>query len=268
MEIDEYDLIVDKKSAPRGRILRDIKVAINTEYNIYLTLFAHIYRLPPNSFSDLESEALQNCYSVNASRRDDLIARIIANQTEEFKAICAYCLLLPRETIDHYIPQQEYPAYSILVQNLIPCCSECNETKNDFWRSTRGRLFLHFYNDTIPNTQFLYGNLSFANNLPVISYTLQNNTNISPALFALIQEHFTRLHLLHRYSNYGTSTLLSEIRVDVRINRMTHGNIPISVIQSILRNKAIVYGDTYGLNYWKSIALHLLCRSNRFLSSL
>lgn len=269
-EINEYDLIANSKRGLRRTSLQGMRNNINASYNSYLTSFPTIHSMVASGYTVGQAEALKNCYSVKSnSARNSLISRIITNQTTEFQAICAYCLFYPRQTIDHYIPQDEYPEYSIMVKNLLPCCSYCNETKNQYWRNANRRLFIHMYNDVLPNTQFLFATVTFAaNNMPVVRYRIANNSGIAPGLFDVIHEHFDRLHLCNLYSELGTSTLLSEINTDVLTNRQTYGNITNSVLRTFLRNKAVNLQTTYGPNYWKAIALLHLSQSQQFIRSL
>lgn len=41
---------------------------------------------------------------------------------------CPYCGNIGISTqLDHYLPKQSYPQYSVYPKNLIPCCKDCNE---------------------------------------------------------------------------------------------------------------------------------------------
>ncbi|TGC06732.1 hypothetical protein CRG93_19505 [Escherichia sp. E2593] len=42
---------------------------------------------------------------------------------------CPYCGVGTATTLDHYYCKSSLPQFSILKENLIPCCGECNKTK-------------------------------------------------------------------------------------------------------------------------------------------
>jgi len=42
---------------------------------------------------------------------------------------CPYCGVGVVTTLDHYLPKAEYPLYSTLSDNLLPCCKFCNDNK-------------------------------------------------------------------------------------------------------------------------------------------
>lgn len=42
---------------------------------------------------------------------------------------CALCNVRPVSTLDHHLPKRKHPVFSVIPDNLIPACSECNKTK-------------------------------------------------------------------------------------------------------------------------------------------
>ena len=44
-------------------------------------------------------------------------------------SICAYCLIRPANEVDHFLPKNEYPEYSLFAKNLLPICSKCNKNR-------------------------------------------------------------------------------------------------------------------------------------------
>lgn len=50
-------------------------------------------------------------------------------------------------TLDHYLPKQAYPDFSILPLNLVPACDICQGHKLARYTGPDGRLFLHPYYD-------------------------------------------------------------------------------------------------------------------------
>jgi len=269
IEIDEYNLIKDSKHHDIRNRLDQIQPSVVMSYNEYLNNFQLIHQIGPSTFNDQESSDLRSCYKIKTAARDNLLTRIVNNQTVHFKHICPYCLLNTRSDYDHYIPEQAYPVYCVLPKNLIPCCGECNRKKWSYWRDNGSRAVLHFYNDLIPEVQFLAGTLTFnQQNLPHISYQITQTPGISNAIFTIITYHFNRLELIERYEQH-LDLVVSDILDDVEANRQEFGmTLTTQAIANVILNKSNRLRQHYGNNYWKSIALDLLANSQQFLSTL
>ncbi|OKP19910.1 HNH endonuclease [Serratia liquefaciens] len=61
---------------------------------------------------------------------------------------CPYCGIGSSTTLDHYYCKSSLPQFSILQENLIPCCGECNKSKGTLkpkkkWK----RIFNPYYDD-------------------------------------------------------------------------------------------------------------------------
>jgi 5-methylcytosine-specific restriction endonuclease McrA len=50
-------------------------------------------------------------------------------------------------TLDHYLPKSNFPLYSILPSNLVPCCRDCNTGKNSTLGAQNFEQTLHPYLD-------------------------------------------------------------------------------------------------------------------------
>lgn len=269
VEFDEFELIKNSKHKDLRVRLSSLKNSIESDYNLYLNSFSTIQNIGPSTYNVDDSAALRSCYLSKTAASDSLLTRIVDNQTTHFKHICPYCLLIPRITYDHYIPEGSYPVYSVLAKNLIPCCSICNSKKSGYWRINDSRAIIHFYNDLIPDIQFLFATLSFnQNNVPSVDFTLSQSTGISNDLFSIIQEHFNRLELCDRYSG-SIDLVASDIIDDIEDMRNEFGDIVENeaISRIILRNSNRLK-QHYGVNYWKSIIMDLLANSTVFIESL
>jgi 5-methylcytosine-specific restriction endonuclease McrA len=50
-------------------------------------------------------------------------------------------------TLDHFLPKANFPLYSVLPRNLVPCCRDCNSEKLNAYAATKGCQPLHPYFD-------------------------------------------------------------------------------------------------------------------------
>ena len=60
---------------------------------------------------------------------------------------CPFCGILEIGTLDHYLPKEKYPLYSILKNNLVPMCAGC-QPKKGMKTPTENKRFLHPYYDS------------------------------------------------------------------------------------------------------------------------
>lgn len=268
IEIDEFDIIKDSKHLNTRQNLDSIRHRVVGRYNAYLNNFDTIHRMGISTFVDPEKSNLLGCYSSKTKAVDNFLGRIIDAQTDEFKQICPYCLILPRTTFDHYVPEENYPVFSVLGKNLIPSCTTCNGKKLTYWRDSGNRAIIHYLNDTIPNVQFIFGTLTFSQNTPTINFNLRRGPGVPTRFYSLARLHFQRLDLLARYKK-AVASLLGDITVDIDSVRAEFGNaLTAQAITNILLNKSNRLKLLYGNNYWKSISLNILAGSPQYINTL
>lgn len=100
---------------------------------------------------------------------DSVKAKITEIMPSAIKEKCPYCMLSEPGTFDHYVGKGNFPEYSILSKNLVPCCSKCNSKKGDKFLSGSGkRIFISFYFDELPKNSFLEVVLGIEGAVPYI----------------------------------------------------------------------------------------------------
>ncbi|WP_146186436.1 hypothetical protein [Pedobacter sp. HMWF019] len=162
-------------------------------------------------------------------------------------------------TLDHYVGQTEFPEYSILTKNLLPCCFKCNQQKNETWRSNNVKTFLNFYDDRFLQYPFLIADMQFIRNIAILSFTLIQPAEINNLQFALINRHFSALGLLEKYNKKSNNRLSSEIKT---IQYMMGDGWIDADIRAQLLARYNGFSIQYGPNYWechiyKALADHL-----------
>lgn len=61
---------------------------------------------------------------------------------------CPFCGDIGQvRTLDHYLPKANFPLYSVLPANLVPCCRDCNTDKLNVFSLIAGDQSLHPYLD-------------------------------------------------------------------------------------------------------------------------
>lgn len=264
-EIGEYDLIAISKHEPSRTNLANLRINVNPYYNSYLHGFDNIHNIADNPFNGPDSVELKNCYENPTRALDNLKTRLTNTQSDTFKLLCPYCLIINHSTFDHYIPKENQPVYSVLAKNLIPCCHLCNGKKMEYWREGDYRAIIHFYNDLVPQELFLHCDLNFNGIIPILSFRLNFPDGIDVAKQQLIERHFTRLDLINRY-NEAAPKILSDIDTDFK---SLEGITPTLIqARTFLNKKANELSMKCGANYWYAIGYRTLGASDQYINNL
>jgi hypothetical protein len=73
--------------------------------------------------------------------------------------VCPFCGVNEVEGLDHYLPESEFPTYSVLPFNLIASCNRCNKGKLTNYALTKNSQTLHPYYDNFTREQWLFARL-------------------------------------------------------------------------------------------------------------
>ena len=251
-ENNRFITIINEKRNERQYRLLGIQNRVLLGYENYINNFDTLEGTEQSIFSNLETDFkqdLNHCYEVRTNTFNLIRGTIFNSQSDQLKAFCPYCLLNSPTTLDHYIGQTEFPEFSILVRNLIPCCQVCNQIKDRYWRRNYRRRFIHFYNDTFLENRFLYANLLFNNNdVPNLNFELIKPENLTNYQFDIISWHFEDLDLRNKYIGRSNAMLSTEIQI---IKNSSQRGDSIQSIRQVVIDK---YTNTigFGVNYWQN----------------
>jgi hypothetical protein len=104
-------------------------------------------------------------------------------------------------TLDHYVPKANFPLYSVMPGNLIPCCRDCNSEKLDAFSATPEGQTLHPYfdDDKFFSEQWVAARV-IPSNPPVIEYYVSPPNGWSPLEKSRVAAHFEEYRLAKRFS--------------------------------------------------------------------
>lgn len=260
-EIKSFEIIIEEKRNPGKTYLKNITDRVNACYDHYLNNFDVLESKLKSDFfnEENESKSLQICYS-SASRTFGIQRGLIfENQPDFLKTLCPYCLLDKPRTLDHYIGQTEFPEYSILIKNLIPCCYDCNQKKGEVWRLNNRRRFIHFYNDTFLNNNFLKANLNYGNGeTPLIEYYLEKPNAININDYQIVIWHFEDLNLINQYNKRSNSFVSTHI--ETMISSYRRGNSKQNILSEYI-DKHNSYSLKFGVNFWETVMYETLANN-------
>lgn len=238
IEVDDVSQIVSEKYNPARAILVSIKTRILDRYSKYIDLESN-GRIAPVAFSLDEKNALLSLYGSKTKTAKLVTDGVLGMVNPNHSDCCLYCGIGEIDQIDHYLPQEYFPEYSILHKNLIPICGTCNEIKGSNIPGQNGKDYLHLVYDLLPLESIFSCIVTFKNNLPSISFSILNKFKGS-----LIETHFVELKLKERIEKKSIQYCLQ-----IKALKEQFGSEYAREELSRDLNKTSVFFGTY---YWKS----------------
>lgn len=258
--IEAFDEIAAAKHEPRRRRMRSARAKVLTAYQSYEDAVPEIGNLDEATLTDLQKKAMRHAFTVETqpmtALRGSLLKRISV-------ARCPFCGISESSTVDHYLPKETYPEFSVFPKNLVPSCAVCNTRKRDriLVEGTNVRMFLHPCYDVIPDEAFLAVRVRMETGALIVSYRL-----IRPALMALhtfqhLQSHFNELDLADRYRRMG----LEHLGGQYPALRRAYGAAEDAVrVADMLIEGATDFEEVSGSNYWLAKLYRALAGNDDF----
>jgi hypothetical protein len=201
-----FDEIAAAKRQPRRGLMRAARADVFTSYQDYEDAVPEVGGLNEAQLTTPQKEAMRHAYTVETAPmtvlRGNLLERISV-------ARCPFCGISESSTLDHYLPKEQYPEFSIFPKNLVPSCAVCNTRKRDriMTKGTNVRMFLHPCYDAIPDLTFLAVRARMEADALILSYRLIRPVGMSAHTFQHLQSHFNELDLADRYRRMGLEHL-------------------------------------------------------------
>ena len=221
--------------------------------------------LTPSRVLSSIKEHLLGMYSSGCKLVKDFRTWHFNNNPQPYYNVCPYCTINSANTTEHILPKEVYPEYAVNVLNLIPTCSECNTSKGDDVLDKNGEIFtINFYTDTLPDIRYLFARITSIEGGIQFEYYLENRYGVDTNLYALIERHFNRYHLIDRYYTKAVQELSSienifkseEITCEADYDKVT----------SKLIRKTDADAIAYGRNHWKIVMCYDAATSPVFKS--
>jgi len=189
-------------SGHRNPVVKDRLFGLSAQVmSAYAKFQANALICAPTAPLPLQSEdaqILRNNYNTLdkgkpcADIREDILASADLGQ-------CPYCRLNDATTLDHILPKDRYPEFSVLRSNLAPCCRDCNSAKELALRGNSVNDHLNIYFDKFPTTQYLHVQIVNGPNFVAFKYSLSFPSGLSKNFQRRIATHFAVHDLGRRY---------------------------------------------------------------------
>lgn len=257
-----YKEAVENKNKNKD-ILLNIQDKIESQFDIYSGKFRDkkLYEITSLAFSEEEKGSLIDLYKYRSVIIQKIKGFILDIQERTINNTCQYCTINAVNTLDHFIPKQSFPEFSVNPLNLFPCCSECNSKKSNLWLDNNRHLFLNLYLDELPNKKYLIADFDFQDDIPMVTFSLNNSENIDSRTYEVIESHFIRLDLLKRMrkeSNEKITDIINAIKGSYKLNS------DIDSVKSAIRETEEDNKKAYGYNHWKSVLILSIIEKDEF----
>lgn len=194
------------------------------------------------TFDTFEKDALLHCYNGNTKKVRDLKDAIINNQNIHYRTKCAYCGIGDSNYMDHYLPKDDFPQYSVHIYNLIPSCSYCNEKKSKLFLDKEGvRKIFNPYFEEIGNEPILICNVECIDTTIISQLKLKDDFNNK-----VWKNHLITLNLIDRYEA-ELPRVISTIMFDIIANFEENG-VDADGAKRVLRRKLNEFEEIQGIN--------------------
>jgi hypothetical protein len=203
---DVFDEITAAKHQLRRERMQVARADVLAAYQGYEDAVPEVGELDEAPLTDLQKEAMRHAFTVETepmtALRGNLLGRISV-------ARCPFCGISESSTLDHYLPKERYPEFSVFPKNLVPSCAVCNTRKRDriLDEGTNVRMFLHPCYDLIPDTAFLAVRARIEADALILSYHLARPAGMALQTFQHLRSHFNELGLADRYRRMGLEHL-------------------------------------------------------------
>ncbi|MFM7859411.1 MAG: hypothetical protein ACKO96_47680 [Flammeovirgaceae bacterium] len=250
--VDIDSIISEKYKGDIKTSLERLKALIKSRYQDYSRIELG-ERIGPRSFSEEEKRAMHHLYDSQTATAKLITAEVTRTYLLSLSGFCVSCGFGDADQIDHFLPQEHFPEFSILHKNLLPICGTCNEIKGENIPGMT-KDYLHLMFDSIPNEEFLLCRITYNDHIPKSHFSVQARFQ-SDRIF----RHFNDLKLSTRLEKKSTQYFLQ-----IRAFKNDLGDaFAIEEIERDLQKTGVLFGT----GYWK----YLLCKemiSSNFVSKL
>jgi len=254
-----YDKISNEK---RGRIserLVRLQKRIAVAYTLYTANSNALQTVIAAGITGVREKALLHAYDFPTKSMRVMRGKLLAPGLEDFDE-CPYCGINEPKTLDHYLPKDKYPEFSVFPKNLVPICHVCN-TKykgSQFLSTTGDRLFLHTYYDQFPTYNFISVDVSVSDQIDLKFCSRADPSNVAFSL--LFANHFNTLALNERFVTKSAAEI-SRKRSSLR---RLYGTNNYRKVSRELQLEASDLRKTLSGNHWKVALYEGLAASRDF----
>lgn len=151
--------------------------------------------------------------------------------------MCPICEIEPCKEMDHYVPREKMPEYSVHLSNLIPLCHNCNHKKNAIWLEHGERQFFNAFFDRLSKDVYTASiKINTKTNIPFVEVSLNLELNKDVKLDSVIinmEKHLDLSSVYTSKTNQRLTSLIEEWKTDYILN--ARGELPTDYVKKKIR---------------------------------
>jgi hypothetical protein len=171
---------------------------------------------------------------------------------------CPHCGQGIVKTLDHYLPKTRYRHLSVLPDNLVPCCHDCNNAKLEAYPLSAPEQTFHPYFDDVQTEKWLFAEVIFGGGVS-LGFSVKRPVTWTQLQFERARSHFGIFKLGTQFSIFAGQELVN-IRALLRKTFDAGGADTVRV----LLNDAADSARNAQLNSWKTATYETLAASDDF----
>ena len=162
-------------------------------------------------------------------------------------------------TLDHYLPKANFPIYSVMPTNLVPCCRDCNSEKLNSFSDVKYKQTLHPYfdHDRFFNEQWIHAKV-ITQMPPILDYYVSAPEQWSEEDKSRAQSHFEEYRLGEKFSVEAAA----DIPETIHMRRTIMVNSSHTEFSSYLKEKA--HSPALPINNWRRVMFSALAGDDWF----
>ena len=247
-----FDNIIRLRDNDTRLLLETVRCDVAKAYAKYLDHSGNGASLAPINWTTEISEKLKENFNALNRRGSHYFLRglILSSARRKF---CQYCNARTADTLDHVLPRTVYPEFTVLPQNLVPACAQCNTKKGQACHWFLGKNFAHLYFVHLPKAPILFANVNVDASAVTIDFYLRQDKYINDTHFESLKNLFEHLNLGGLYQIYGISELSDHWAQMDDYYRNGGSN----ALKEYLEGEAAGARRSRGENYWKTACFRL-----------
>lgn len=213
-------------------------------YQLYDSQNGTVSELQHNSIDEEARKGLRNGY--DKTSRNGVHSKI-ADEIKLGIDKCPMCAVGNASTLDHFMEKDKFKGLSMMRQNLVPMCYDCNTKRNH--NSLDSNDFIHAYYDLLPeDRQWLKVKLTLTGGALQAFFYPDAAVLTDPKLFNKAVKTIDGLELnltIGKQLHSFLSSTLGPAKSSDELLRM--------IIDSAAQNH--IQNSCFGLNHWKTVLL-------------
>lgn len=214
--VPSFTRLVNASTDARAALMRPLGRSVRAAGRRYDGRSPDVHGLRAITLDADAKSALIDGYEGRTSAMKRLLTTMVESLPEADADLCPYCSLNQNPDLDHYLPKDRYPEFSLHGHNLIPICPQCNRKKKTTIKTRQGgRYFLHAAFEPSIDQPILEASIDYSSPVPAVAYRIDDKGALPAPELEIVERHFTKLGLADRYrkrANGALSSLRNSLR--------------------------------------------------------